>query len=204
MRIAEHNSALRQNETLTRTTLVDPLLRGLGWDTTDPGQVFVEYRTESGIVDYALLGGDGKPEVIVEAKKLGSPLRSAVAQAAGYCLSEDLPRFAVTDGRHWELYEMSRPGPLAERRVLFFDLSEPTVDTERLFVMTPRQRQDFRRKQQEEQAPRHKQSAEERRWLSEAEAAKRRHTRKLGRKPQTVNTLPDRYVEFLEKIRRAR
>ena len=108
-RIAEHEPVLRQNETMTRTTLVDTLLRGLGWDTTDPHQVFVEYRTESGIVDYALLGRDGKPEAFVEAKKLGSSLRSAVAQAAGYCLSENFPRFAVTDGRHWELYEMSRP-----------------------------------------------------------------------------------------------
>ena len=78
-RIDEHAPALQQSEALTRTTLVDPLLRGLGWDTTDPHHVFVEYRTESGIVDYALLGGDGKPEVIVETKRLGTQLRSAVA-----------------------------------------------------------------------------------------------------------------------------
>ena len=47
-RIAAHGPALRQSEALTRYALIDPLLRGLSWDTADPSQVVVEYRSESG------------------------------------------------------------------------------------------------------------------------------------------------------------
>ena len=60
-RIAEHGSALQQSEALTRYGLIDPLLRGLGWDTGDPSQVLVEYRSDAGQADYALFGGSPKP-----------------------------------------------------------------------------------------------------------------------------------------------
>ena len=41
-RIDEHGNALRQSEALTRYTLIDPLLRELGWDTDDPALVMPE------------------------------------------------------------------------------------------------------------------------------------------------------------------
>ena len=110
-RIAAHGPALRQSEALTRYALIDPLLRGLGWDTADPSQVLVEYRSESGSADYALLGADGKPQVIVEAKKLGTPLQTAVQQAINYCIIDGFRYFAVTDGQHWQLYNTPPSGP---------------------------------------------------------------------------------------------
>ncbi|PKB80324.1 MAG: hypothetical protein BZY88_08950 [SAR202 cluster bacterium Io17-Chloro-G9] len=70
-RIGHHSAVLRQNEMATRYILIDPLLRELGWDTADPKQVIPEYRSGSGSADYALLK-DGKPIVVVEAKKIGS------------------------------------------------------------------------------------------------------------------------------------
>ena len=36
VRIGEHGSQLRSNEMQTRYALIDPLLRELGWDTSDP------------------------------------------------------------------------------------------------------------------------------------------------------------------------
>lgn len=35
-RIVEHGDVLKGNEWLTRYSLIDPLLRELGWDTADP------------------------------------------------------------------------------------------------------------------------------------------------------------------------
>ena len=70
-RLDAHASELQKNEALTRYALIDPLLRGLGWDTSDPSQVLVEFRSQNGAADYALLGAGGRPLVIVEAKKLG-------------------------------------------------------------------------------------------------------------------------------------
>ena len=56
---------------MTRAALIDPLLRELGWDTENPALVMPEYRLGRGYADYALLK-DGKPVMMVEAKKLGN------------------------------------------------------------------------------------------------------------------------------------
>ena len=54
-RMATHGATLRQSETRTRTALIDPLLRVLGWDTSEPAVVRPEYRVDVGWADYALL-----------------------------------------------------------------------------------------------------------------------------------------------------
>ena len=81
-RIQAHRPALSGSEWLTRYTLIDPLLRELGWDTEDPELVIPEYSSGGGRADYALLGNDGKPAMIVEAKKLGEPLSLSVISAS--------------------------------------------------------------------------------------------------------------------------
>ena len=121
-RIQAHRPALSGSEWLTRYTLIDPLLRELGWDTEDPELVIPEYSL-GGRADYALLGNDGKPAMIVEAKKLGEPLSlSVVSQVLNYCLIEGTAHFAMTDGRRWEIYETYKPVPLTEKQVVSFDL----------------------------------------------------------------------------------
>ena len=76
-RIDAHGPALRASEALTRYALIDPLLRELGWDTSDPTQVVPEYPTSGGRADYSLLA-DGQPRMMVEAKKLGEPMAGAI------------------------------------------------------------------------------------------------------------------------------
>jgi len=121
-RIDEHGAALRQSEALTRYALIDPLLRELGWDTEDPALVMPEYRLGKGYADYALLG-DGKPMIMVEAKKLGTPLQDAASQGIGYCIEDGIAFFAVTDGRQWEIYETHKMAPIAEKVIVQFDLT---------------------------------------------------------------------------------
>ena len=71
-----HNECYFKREEHTRYALVDPMLRALGWDISNPGQVRVEYRTSRGEedksrVDYALFVPNLKdPVVIVEAKSI--------------------------------------------------------------------------------------------------------------------------------------
>ena len=43
-RINEHRSVLQGNEAQTRLSLIDPLLRALGWDTADPALVTAGVR----------------------------------------------------------------------------------------------------------------------------------------------------------------
>ena len=124
-RIGEHGVALGQNEAMTRLVLVDPLLRGLGWDTEDPSQVVPEYgipSRPSKSADYALFTGNDVPEVIIEAKKLGESLADAAHQAVTYCTVDGYRCFAVTDGRRWAVYETLKPGVLEEKRVARFDI----------------------------------------------------------------------------------
>ena len=123
-RIDSHGSALRQSEALTRYALIDPLLRELGWDTSNPDMVVPEYRSGSGSADYALIS-NGSPAIMVEAKKLSTPLRDQVlAQGINYCLMEGTSYFSVTDGQHWEIYETHKPVPIDEKRIVSWDIKE--------------------------------------------------------------------------------
>ena len=124
-RIDVHGSKLRQSEALTRSALIDPLLRELGWDTEDPALVVPEYNEAGGSVDYALFGGN-KPFMMVEAKKLGTSLRDGkvLIQGLAYCQKQGTRYLSVTDGRRWEIYEPHRGGavPINEKRIVEFDL----------------------------------------------------------------------------------
>ena len=122
-RIETHRTALSQSEALTRYALIDPLLRELGWDISDPSMVVPEYRSGSGRADYALLAS-GRPAMMVEAKKLGQNLHdTARSQGIQYCIEEGTRYFSVTDGGHWEIYETHRPVPIDQKRIVEFDLT---------------------------------------------------------------------------------
>ena len=69
-RIKEHGPHIGAYESRTRVALIDPMLCALGWDVSDPDIVQIEPRTVNGWADYALLGGNRKPVIFVEAKKL--------------------------------------------------------------------------------------------------------------------------------------
>ena len=126
-RIQTHGDKLRQSEALTRSALVDPLLRALGWDTEDPALVMPEFRLGSGPADYALLSG-GKPAIVIEAKKLGTSLESAAQQGITYCINDGIPYFATTDGRKWDVYETHKMVPIADKRIVSLDLAGSPAD----------------------------------------------------------------------------
>ncbi len=125
-RIDRHGDALRQSEALTRYALIDPLLRELGWDTEDPDMVVPEYSSGSGRVDYALCK-NSKSVIMLEAKKLDTPLNDAIGQGIQYCLVEGTEYFVVTDGRRWETYETHKPVPIDDKRIVQFDLKDPSA-----------------------------------------------------------------------------
>ena len=129
-RIDTHGDALRQSEALTRYALIDPLLRELGWDTTDPSSVVPEYRSQRGSADYALLN-ESRPAIMVEAKKLGTRLRDAdpIVQVLNYRTLDGIEHFSLTDGQRWDVYKTRRRGDIDEKRIVSFDLKEqPTAE----------------------------------------------------------------------------
>lgn len=123
-RIREHDSRLRENETRTRMALIDPLLQTLGWDTADPGMVIPEYNVSRQSADYALLGHDGKPAATVEAKKLGESLEAHRMQMLNYSNASGVAYAGLTDGNHWELYEVFKRGQLEDRQILKVSIAD--------------------------------------------------------------------------------
>ena len=117
-RIRDHGPTLRENETRTRMALIDPLLAALGWDVSDPAVVTPEYNVSGRWADYALLRPDGQPAATLEAKKLGESLASHRMQMLNYSNASGVEYAGLTDGNHWELYEVFAPKLLEERRVL--------------------------------------------------------------------------------------
>ena len=124
-RIDAHGDALRRSEALTRYALIDPLLRKLGWDTSNPDMVVPEYRMSNNqMADYVLLN-EGGPVIVVESKRLDEPLQGGKALDQGilYCAHSGSKHFLLTDGRRWEIYEASSTEP----RISFDLLNMTTV-----------------------------------------------------------------------------
>ena len=117
-RIRSHDVALRENETRTRMALIDPLLQALGWDVSDPAMVTPECKVSGSWADYALLNANGKPVAFLEAKRMHEPLSSHRKQMLGYCVESGVKYAGLTDGNHWELYDVFKAAPLEEKRIL--------------------------------------------------------------------------------------
>lgn len=109
-RIDEHGALLSQNEMRTRYALIDPLLRELGWDTSNPSEVVVEDGSGDGRADYLLLA-EGNPLMIIEAKRLGLGVQGGRQQAVNYAMDPGRRAryFTVSDGNQWEIYDTRKP-----------------------------------------------------------------------------------------------
>ena len=57
-RMKKYRSLYEQNEMAVRSQIIEPILRGLGWDVESPEEVQPNVSTEEGIPDYSLLKGD--------------------------------------------------------------------------------------------------------------------------------------------------
>ena len=125
-RINEHRSVLQGNEAQTRLSLIDPLLRALGWDTTDPALVRTEFNLNNGRADYALLNADEKPVAIIEAKRLDESLGTTDhrMQMLTYANFSNVSYAGLTDGNQWVLYKVFDQKSLEERIVLNVSIAD--------------------------------------------------------------------------------
>ncbi len=120
-KVRVHETQLSKNEALVRYSIIDPFLRSLGWDTSDPSQVIPEFSTEAGRPDYALfVPKDKKPIAFVGAKKLGKA--EDLNQHISYCVEEGVEYFIATDGQKWEIYDTFKRVKLSEKKVVEWDL----------------------------------------------------------------------------------
>lgn len=133
-KISTYRTLLRQNESRTRTVLIDPILCALGWDVTDPSTVSIEYSTDHGIVDYALLT-DTKPIAIVEAKKLEEPLKKHEMQMLTYAMSQGIKYALLTDGDIWEMFDVFKVAGMTDKKTLDVKLSTTPASSSALGLL---------------------------------------------------------------------
>ncbi|MBU1702316.1 MAG: type I restriction enzyme HsdR N-terminal domain-containing protein [Candidatus Eisenbacteria bacterium] len=111
-RIARHSGSRQLNEENTKATLVEPVLRTLGWDVEDFEEVQREYRRRSRDkpVDYALLVLR-VPRLFIEAKALGQNLedRRWANQIMGYAAVAGVEWVVLTNGDEYRLYNAHAP-----------------------------------------------------------------------------------------------
>ena len=113
-RIESHGATLSDGEMPTRYALIDPLLRELGWNMSDPTMVIPEYRSGAGKPDYALFAAS-RLRLVVEAKKLWAPLgNSVLSKVIEYSQQSGSTYFAATNGAHWKVYKTSSQKLMAE------------------------------------------------------------------------------------------
>jgi hypothetical protein len=123
------------NEQNTKTALIDPVLRALGWDVGDLEEVQQEYkrRPRDKPVDYALLVLR-TPRLFVEAKALGQKLddRKWANQIMGYATVAGVAWVVITNGDEYRIYNACAAVPVEEklfRTVTVTDPASPVDET---------------------------------------------------------------------------
>ncbi len=150
-----------KSEALTRSELIDKQLELSGWNVTDPTQVVEEFdivtERPEGISearnqyeghqfsDYVLLGKDGKPLAVVEAKKSSTDAAIGREQAKQYCYNIqkqfdcELPFCFYTNGLETYFWDLENAPP---RKVVGF----PTRDNLERFAYIRRNRKPLTNK----------------------------------------------------------
>lgn len=116
-----------RSEASVRQSILNPLLRCLGWNTGNPSVVGREYVVSSGKshyqLDYALFDEAGGVIFVVEAKAPGKVDAAATNQLFGYATSTETLLGLATDGRYWHFYLPLDGGTARERLVSSIDLT---------------------------------------------------------------------------------
>lgn len=146
---------MAENEAQTRASLIDKQLGSSGWNVKDPSQVIEEFdiltdlppgveqpRTQyegHQFSDYVLLGKNGKPLAVVEAKKTSRDAAIGREQAKQYCYNiqkqhgGELPFCFYTNGHELYFWDLENAPP---RKVIGF----PTRDDLERFAYIRRNR----------------------------------------------------------------
>jgi type I restriction enzyme R subunit len=139
------------NEAMTRQEIIDLRLAKAGWNVTDPSQVTSELNIWIGLpegievpehehqgfqyADYVLLGEDGYPLAVVEAKKTSKDARIGQEQARQYAVNiqknsgKDMPFIFYTNGNDIYFWDTEKAPP---RKVYGFPTKK---DLERLLFL---------------------------------------------------------------------
>jgi predicted type IV restriction endonuclease len=102
----------------TKAALIEPVLKALGWDTSNPDEVHHEYRrlSNDNPVDYALLLLR-TPRLFLEAKDLWVNLADPkwANQFIAYATAAGVQWVVLTNGAEWRVYNAHAPVPIEQK-----------------------------------------------------------------------------------------
>lgn len=134
------------NEQNTKSTLIQPLLRALGWDVEDCDEVHLEYRQKGKDkpVDYAMLLLRS-PCLFFEAKPLGQTLddRKWANQIMGYASVAGVQWVVLTDGNEYRIYNSHATVPVEQKLFRSVRISDEASAVEKtLWLLSKSQMQE--------------------------------------------------------------
>lgn len=142
-RIEKYRSRRRINEENTKATLIEPVLRALGWDVEDLDEVVREYKHKrrDKPVDYALMELR-QPRLLIEAKALKEDLedRRWVAQIIGYAAVAGIEWAVLTNGDEYRLYNTHAPVHVDEKLFRKVRVSDPASGAAETLQLLSKQR----------------------------------------------------------------
>lgn len=118
------------NEGVTRSALVEPFIRALGYDPSYPKEVLPEFGANVDVpgtikdkrVDYAIFQ-DGKPIILIECKHHSCKLELGYAQLYAYYTPTDARIGILTNGLVYRFYaDLEKPGVMDKKPFLEMDM----------------------------------------------------------------------------------
>jgi len=111
------------NEAQTRNAFVEPFIRALGYDPSNPQEVRPEFGANVDVpgvikdkkVDYGILK-DSKPVILIEVKHHKAKLSSGYAQLAAYYAATESQIGVLTNGIVYKFYTDLEKGNLLDKR----------------------------------------------------------------------------------------
>lgn len=138
----ERSKGLHLNEQNTKASLIEPVLRAIGWDTEDFEEVHREFKPKSADnpVDYALFL-IRSPRLFIEAKALGQDLndRRWANQIMGYASVAGVEWIVLTDGDEYRIYNSHAAVPVEEKLFRQVRVSNEDTQTEQSLSLLARE-----------------------------------------------------------------
>lgn len=158
------------NEQDTKTALIDPVLRALGWHVGNLEDVRQEYRhtSRSSPVDYALFLRR-KPKFFVEAKALEKNLGDPkwAKQIIGYAIEVGIEWVAITDGDEYRIYKAHAAVKIEEKLFRSIRITDENSPAEQILALLSKQAMDEKDEEIERQWKEQREDAKLRKALRE-------------------------------------
>ena len=148
--IGRYNNEIKESvltEESTKISMIIPVIQSLGYNTSDPKQFVPELVCDTGTkkgekIDFAIMGEDNRPRIIIECKIWSQSLLSHENQLIRY-FHNAKARFAVlTNGIQYRFYtDLDEQNRMDSKPFMEFDITNP--DDEQIGVLLMFSKKNF-------------------------------------------------------------